>query len=811
MATLVRDLRHALRDLIANPGFTVVVLLTLALGIGANVAIFSVVNGVLLRALPYEHAERLVAIWEVDTRTTPVEYKNPVSVGNFGDWREQRDVFEHVAAFSWWSDTVFSGRDGPESIRSGRVSAGFFETLGVQPSLGRVFLPEEDQPARRQVTILSHAFWQRRLGGEPNVIGRVVRLGDVDYTVVGVLPAGSDLLSSGVEAWTPMGLPASDFENRRSHWMRVIARLKPGVTIERAQAQMTTVADGIRQAYPQWMTGYQVRVQSLREDMVGDARPALLVLLGAVGFVLLIATANVANLLLGRTLRRRRELAIRAALGAGRTRIIRQLLTESLVLSVLGGTLGAALAAGGTGALLALSPANLPRAREISVDPTTLLFALALSVATGVLFGLAPALQVSRVDPNSILREGGRSATGAGRHRNFLIVAELALALVLLAGAGLMMRTMAQLAAVRPGIDPRNVLATTVNLPRSNYGKASQVSALVERLMEEAKQLPDVTSVAAAYVVPLGGTYSTYSFVIEGQGLPRDGEKLDFGLHPVSAGYFETMRIPLVRGRRFTERDAGDAPPAVIVNEAMARRRWHGQDPVGQRIKFAKDPAAPAPWFEVVGVVGDVKQNGVDLDPPPAVYKPYGLDALPVQTGRMTVLVRSASDPLRLAPEIRNLVQRLDSQLLVADVATMEEVVAKTRADRRFVMLLLGLFAALALALASLGIYGVVSYSVGQRTQEIGIRMALGARPGGVLRLVIAQSMRPVWVGIGLGAACALALSQVMTSLLFGVTASDPATFVGVSIVLAAVALFACYLPARRAMAIDVTETLRAE
>jgi putative ABC transport system permease protein len=811
METMVRDLRHALRDLVATPGFTIVVVLTLALGIGANVAVFSVVNGVLLRALPYEHAERLVAIWEVDTRMTPVEYRNPVSVGNFGDWREQRDVFEHMAAFTWWSDAIFSGRDGRESIRSGRVSADFFETLGVQPSIGRVFLPEEDQPARRHVTVLSHAFCQRRLGGEPNVIGRAVRLDEVDYTVVGVLPAGCDLLSAGVEAWTPMGLPASDFQNRKSHWMRVIARLKSGVTIERAQAQMTAVADGVRRAYPQWMTGYQVRVQSLREDMVGDARPALLVLLGAVGFVLLIATANVANLLLGRTVRRRREVAIRAALGAGRGRIIRQLLTESLVLSVVGGTLGAVLAKGGTGVLLALSPANLPRSREISVDATTLLFALGLSVATGLLFGLAPALQVSRVDLQSFLREGGRGASGTRRHRTPLVVAELALALVLLAGAGLMMRTMAQLAAAPPGIDPRNVLATTVSVPMTHYGKASQVSALFDRLMEEARQLPDVTSVGAAYVVPLGGTYSTHSFVIEGQGLPRDGEKLDFGLHPVSASYFETMRIPLVRGRRFTERDAGDAPPVVIVNEAMARRRWHDRDPVGQRIKFAKDPAAAEPWFEVVGVVGDVKQNGVDLDPPPAVYKPYGLNALPSLIGRMTVLVRTASDPLRLAPEMRNLVRRLDSQLLVANIATMEDIVAKTRAARRFVMVLLTLFAALALGLAAVGIYGVVSYAVGQRTQEIGIRMALGARPVSVLRLVIAQSMRPVWVGIGLGAACALALSRVMTSLLFGVTASDPATFAGVSILLAGVALFACYLPARRAVAIDVTETLRAE
>ena len=812
MSTILQDLRHAVRGLLARPAFSAAALLTIALAVGASVSIFSVVNGVLLRPLPYEAPDELVLVWEVDERATPVERRNVVSVGNYGDWRDENRVFSRIIAFSIWDVFVRAGTE-TEQVMAGIVVPGFLETLGVEPVIGRRFLPSEAEIGNQDVTVIGYDLWQERFGGDPAALGRAVTVNDRPLTIVGVLPPDFDFLSRRIRLLMPMELRPERFENRQAHQLQVLARLAPDVSVERAQAEMSELAGRIRTAHPQWMTGWDVNVSPLYEEAVGSVRPTLLVLLGAVGFVLLIATFNVASLLLGRATERQRELAVRAALGAGRGRLMRQLLTESVLLAAVGGGAGLVWAMLGTDVLLALVPGDLPRVDEVAIDTTVLLFGVGMSLVAGLACGAIPALQASRADLHGALKDGGRSGSagrGASRLRWMLVVSELAFSVVLLIGAGLMIRTVGRLLDVQPGYRPDSVLTTTISVPPSRYDRVTGVIPFFERLMDDVRALPGVESVGVTRFLPFS-TEWTYSFLIDGQPMPQEGEKRDYGLHPISAGYFETMGMEILRGRAFSERDYGEAPPVVIINEAMAQRFWPGAGPLGQRIKYARDPASDAPWFEIVGVVRNVKHQGLDLDPQPAVFRPYGQTVGPLQSNQMSLAIRTATPPAALVPAVRAALRAIDPELILTETRTMTEAIAESMARRRFAMTLLGLFAVAALVLAAIGIYGVVAYTVGQRTQEIGIRMAVGASRGEILRLVVGQGMAPVAVGLGLGLAAALVVTRFMATLLYGVAPTDPVTMAGVGLVLGAVALAACYVPARRAAGVDVLSALRAD
>lgn len=812
MPLLLHDLRHAVRGLLARPAFTAAALLTIALAVGASVSIFSVVNGVLLQSLPFEAPDELVLVWEVDERATPIERRNVVSVANYGDWRDGNRVFNSIVAFSIWDVFVQVGSE-TEQVMAGIVVPGFLETLRVDPVIGRRFLPEEAEPGHEDVAVIGYELWQQRFGGDPAALGQAITVDGRPRTIVGVLPPGFDFLSRDVRLLLPRVFRAEEIENRQAHTLQVLARLAPDVSVEQAQTEMSALADRIRAEHPQWMTGWDVHVSPLYEEEVGSVRPTLLVLLGAVGFVLLIATFNVASLLLGRATERQRELAVRAALGAGRGRLVRQLLTESLLLAAVGGGAGLVWAVVGTEVLLALVPGDLPRVNEVAIDTTVLVFGVGLSLAAGLACGLVPALHASRADLHGALKDGGRSGS-AGRHasrlRWVLVVSELAFSVVLLIGAGLMIRTVGRLLDVEPGYRSDNVLTTTVSLPTTRYDRATGVIPFFERLMDDVRALPGVEAVGVTRFLPFS-TEWTYSFLIDGQPMPREGEKRDYGMHPVSADYFDTMGIDLIRGRMFSERDYGDAPPVVIINEAMVQRFWPGVDPIGQRIKYSRDPASDAPWFEIVGVVRDVRHQGLDLDPLPAVFRPYAQTVGPLQSNQMSMAIRATTPPATLVPAVRAALRAIDPGLILTETRTMTEAIADSMARRRFAMILLGLFAVAAIVLAAIGIYGVVAYTVGQRTQEIGIRMAVGASRGEILRLVVGQGMAPVAVGLGLGLATALVVTRFMASLLYGVATTDPVTMVGVGLVLAGVALAACYVPARRAAGVDVLMSLRAD
>lgn len=808
---LLSDLRYAVRGLIARPAFAVAALLTIALGVGASVSIFSVVNGVLLRPLPYPDADELVLVWEMDQRTQPVERRNVVSVANYGDWREQNRVFDSMVAFQIW-DMYLRTDSETEQVRAGIVAPGFLETLGVNPALGRRFLPEEADPEHQDVVVLGYELWQQRFGGAPDIVGRTVSLNTQARTVVGVLPPGFDFMSEGVRLLVPMSLSPASFENRKAHQLQVLARLRDGVSVERAQEEMSLLATRIRDAYPEWMTGWDVNVAPLFGEVVGGVRPTLLLLLGAVGFVLLIATFNVASLLLGRASERRRELAVRAALGAGRRHLVRQVLTESLLLALVGGGAGVLWAIVGTDALLALVPGDLPRVADVGIDGRVLLFGVGLSLVAGLACGVIPALHILGVDLQSALRDGGRTGSGgrtSRRLRWMLVVSELAFSVVLLIGAGLMIRTVVRLLDVDPGYRPDHVLTTTVNLPPSRYDGPVAVRRFFDGLMDDVRAMPGVESVGVTRFLPFSMEW-TFSFVIDGKPLPREGEKRDYGLHPVSVDYLRTMGIPVVRGRSFSERDY-EGPPVVIVNEAMVQRFWPDEDPLGQRVKFSLDPAADEPWLEVVGIAGNVRQQGLDLEPRPAIYTAYGNPDGPFWTNQMSLAIRTVTPPEQLIPALRAALRTRDSGLILADTRTMMDAITASMARRRFAMILLGLFAVAALLLASIGIYGVVAYAVQQRTQEMGIRLALGASRLEIIELVVGQGMAPVAVGVAIGLAVALVATRLMSTLLFGVAPTDPLTLLAVCGVLAGVGLSACYIPARRAARVDVMTSMRAE
>ncbi len=797
---LWKDLRYSARMLVKNPGFTVVAVITLALGIGANTAIFSVVNAVLLRPLDYEDPDRLVIILENNWQKGWTRFA--VAPGNFAEWREQNQVFEQMAAYTGSSFTLV-GEGDPEQLQGTRASTNLFALLGVKPALGRDFLPEEDHSGGERVVIVSHGLWQRRFGADPGMVGKQLTLNGYSYTVVGVMPAGFRFPNSRTELWVPVAFSAADLGNRGGHFLTVSARLKPGVTLEQAQIEMNAIAERLQEQYPQTNAAWGARVALLVEEVVGDVRSSLLALVCAVAFVLMIVCANVANLLLARAAARRREVAIRAALGASRSRLLRQLLTESVLLSLLGGALGMLLAARGVDALVSFGPTNIPRLNQVVMDGRVLGFAFLISLATGIIFGLAPALQASQTDLTESLKEGGRSSSaGAGsqRLRRLLVVAEVALSLVLLVGAGLMIKSFVRLSKVETGFDSQNTLTAQINLPQSRYDDGQQQAAFFRQVLERIEALPGVESVGAVLPLPFTGD-SLFSFIVEGH--PTD-DMPSANYYAVSPNYFGAMGIPLLKGRFFTEADLAESPRVAIINETMARRYFPDEDPIGKRMNITNGPPA---LREIVGVVGDVKQYGLDTQSPAQMYEPY----LQRPWSGMTLVVRAASEPTGLTSAVRREVLAVDKEQPIARAQTMEEIIADSVAPRRFSVILLAAFAAVALTLAAVGIYGVMSYLISQRTHEIGVRLALGARRRDVLRLVVGQGMRLVLLGVGIGMLAAFALTRLMESLLFGVNPTDPLTYIVVALMLTTSALLACYVPARRATKLDPLVALRNE
>ncbi|HEX8184768.1 MAG TPA: ABC transporter permease [Blastocatellia bacterium] len=801
MDTLIQDLRFGIRTLLKNRGFTAVAVIALALGIGANTAIFSVVNAVLLRPLPYQDAGQIM--------TVMYEGRMPVAPADYFDWKEQNRVFEHMAAAQYWQPNL-TGEDRPEQLWALQLSAEMFDLLGVKPALGRTFLSNEDRPGNERVVVLSHRLWQRRFGGDPAIVGGAITLDGASYEVIGVMPPAfrfAPFWATKAELWVPLNL-APRANDRRGSSLRVFARLKPGISREQAQSEMTAINLRLEQQYPESKKNLSLMVDPLQEAVVGNIRPALLILLGAVSFVLLIACANVANLLMARATTRQKEIAIRTALGAGRWRLVRQLLTESILLSLTGGALGLLLALWGVKALVALSPANLPRVESISLDSSVLYFTLAVSLLTGLIFGLAPALQSSRLDLNESLKEGGRGSTeGARRNRvrRLLVVAEMALALVLLIGGGLMIRSFARVQAIDPGFNPHNVLTFVVSLAGSQHSTRPQRLAFFDQLLNRIEALPSVESASAINHLPLAGDIWGLGFTIEGRPVPPPEERLAAVYRIVRPGYFKTMGAAIIKGRDFSERDRNDSPAVVIINESLARRHWPGEDPLGKRMVVTDGDDRPR---EIVGIVKDLKQSDWTAEPKPEMYLPHLQSAEPRY---MTLVVRSASDPMTLVAAAQSEVWAIDKNLPVSQVMSMEQVISDSIEQQRFNMLLLGIFAALAMALAAIGVYGVMSYSVTQRTHEIGIRMALGAKRGDVLWMIVKQGVIITAIGVCLGLAGAFVLTRLMSSLLYGVSATDPVTFVVIPLVLTGVALGASFVPALKAAKVDPMIALRYE
>jgi putative ABC transport system permease protein len=807
MSTLMQDLRYAARTLAKSPMFTLVAVLTLALGIGANTAIFSVVHAVLLRRLPYPDPGRLVVMRERHIHHCCTGVAWPT----FLDWRDQNRSFQAIAGFRE-DHVMLSGLGEPEMLRSAQVSAEFFPLLGVRPALGRFFGAADDKPGAPPTLILSWGQWKRRFGGDPAAVGRAIDLDAVPYTIVGVLPPSFAFFPDGVDVYTPVGLMGSlrAWQQRGNHsGMRVLARLAPEASLESARREMETIMLGLEKAYPLSNSGQRATAVSLDEALFHDYRAALWILLAAVGVVLLIACANVAHLLLARASARRREFAIRTAIGAGRRRIIRQLLTESLLLSAVGGALGVLVASWALGPLLRLSPPEIPRLADTRIDPAVLLFTLGASILTGILFGLVPAAQASRDDPQGALRESGNSATG-GRERQRLrsafFVSEVALAFVLAVAAGLLLRSLRQVQGVSPGLEADGVLALDVYLPDAKYKAPDQRRVFFERTLEELRRLPAVQAASASMCTPVVGQCWGSVYLVSDRPVPAQTDLPDSAFNKVESSYFATMRVPLKEGRFFDATDTPDSPPVVVINESMAKKWWPHGSALGKRIKQGW-PQDQSPFREIVGVVGDVPQSGLDEAIRTEVFLPMSQDP----EAAMTLLVRTSRPPMSLAKAAVAAVQSVDKDQAVTAIQPMTQYIAESLARRRFHTLLLGLFGALALLLASVGIYGVVSYGVGQRRREIGIRTALGASPGDVLRLVFRQALRLAAGGMAIGIAAALLLTRFLSSLLFGVGPTDLVTFGSVAILVTGVVALACARPARRAMAVDPATVLRSE
>jgi putative ABC transport system permease protein len=811
METLFKDIRYAFRQLFKHPAFSLIAILVLALGIGANTAIFSVVNAVLLRPLPYRTPSELVWLWGANPLNDIP--KESASYPDFNDWREQGHSFQTMAGFAS-STGILTGGDGePERIPGGVILGDLFSVLGVEPALGRKFLPEEYDGSKNHVVILTHALWQRRFGGNPGIIGQQITVNGNPHTVVGVLPAAFQDPMPGArkhaQLWLPLTVTDGMRQSRRGDFLYVVARLKPGVTIDGARSEMKGIASRLEKQYPDTNTAWGVIVETVHETLTGDVRPALLLLLGAVAFLLLIACANVANLLLARASSRQREMSIRAALGASRGRVVRQLLTENLLLSLTGGAIGLLFAVWGMHALLVVSPGNIPRLDSIGINRDVLLFTLGMSVLTGLVFGLAPALTASKPNLNDALKEGGRGAAeGAGgrRLRNALAVLEIALSLVLLVGAGLLIRSFLLLQQVKPGFNPQRLLSVDLSLPAAKYGEA-QALQFFEQLLVGIAQQPGVEAATISSDMPLTGNSDFLAFAVEGRSLTPTDRTPDAEARVVSPDYFRTLQIPLRTGRLLTDRDTRDVPDAVVINQTLARKYFAGEDPLGKRITFG-DPQAPnGQWYTVVGVVGDVRGTRLSDEPYAQLYTSYR------QTPRraFTLIVRTAAEPALMQKTVRDQVWALDRQQPLYNVRTVDQVLAQAIARPRFNMLLISILAGVALVLAAVGIYGVISYSVTQRTHEIGIRMALGANTSDVLKLVVGQGMLLAGTGLALGLLAAFALTRIMSSLLFAVSATDPVTYLGLALLLGFIAFLACYIPARRATKVNPVTALRAE
>ncbi len=817
MNTLLQDIRYALRMLAKSPGFMAIAILTLALGIGANTALFSVVNGVLLNPLPYPAPERLMALY---SRTTQFS-RSSISYPNFLDWQRDTRTFSQLAAYR--SDNFsLTGAGEPERVRTEMVSAEFFPVLGVQPLIGRTFTAQDDHAGAAPVVLLSEGLWRRKFGASPKMLGQSISLNATAYTVVGIIPAsfyfsGNNFRLSDI--YVPLGQwTDSTFLDRRvGMGMDSVGRLKSGVTAAQARADMDGIAQGLAKTYPDADKGSGITIIPLKENIVGDVAPLLYVLLGAVGFVLLIACVNIANLLLARSTGRTREFAIRAALGASRGRVVRQLLTESILLAVAGGVLGLLLAAWGTRAAIRVLPQALPRAASVGLDAHVLLFTLGVSIFAGILFGLAPAFKVSQSNLHETLKEGGRGSSGT-RHRmqSVFVVAETALALILLVGAGLMIRSLGRLSTVDPGFNPQNMLTFNVQFPPEvASAPAEQVRNGLRQLDEALAAVPGVKYISEAVgSEPLQGD-SEVPFWLEGHPKPLSDADMNWALfYLAEQDYLKAMGTPLRRGRFLNAQDTLHSPVVMVIDEAFARKFFPHEDPIGKRVNLG----ILGVQAQIVGIAGHVKQWGLDTDAQSPIQAQFYLPLMQVPDQFMPLLskgtgfvVRTAGSPGALVPVIRHAVEQVNSQQVMFGAETMDDIISDSLAARRFTMILLGVFAALALILACVGIYGVISYLVGQRTHEIGVRMALGAQRGDVLRLVIGQGATMALIGVAIGIAAALALTRLMSNQLFGVSAHDPLTFAGVAILLTLVALFACYIPARRAMRVDPMVALRYE
>jgi len=804
METLLKDFRYGVRSLLQRPGFAAVAILTLALGIGANTAIFSVVNAVLLRPLPFADPDRLVMYWE-DASFAGFPRNTPAAA-NYVDIKTQNQVFEGMAAANRRSFNL-TGDGEPEKVETYAVTADFFPLMGVQPALGRAILPEEDKPGANRVVMLSNGLWQKRYGGDANIVGRQLLLSGEKYTVVGVMPAGFQFLDSKVGLYVPIAFTAQDLASRGRHYLEVVARLKPGVTVAQADAEVKTIHQRLARDFPEQAGRISGFVLPLREQLTGDIRRPLLVLSVAVGFVLLIACANIANLLLSRAASRRREMAVRAALGASRFRIVRQLLIEGLLLSAVGAVCGLLIATWSFAFLQRLIPDGLALSSKLGLDPKVLAFTLLVTLLTTVLFGLVPAFQISKIDLNLALKQGGgRSGLNAGgnRLRSAMVVTEVALALVLLVGAGLLIQTFIKLRDQYSSLQGESVLTLRTVLPRNKYPDHAQRIAFYNQALDRVKALPGVVSAGYSTSVPLAEKGGTSGFLIEGRAIEQataGGEAYDANHRQVSTDYLKTMGIPLRRGRSFTEGDNDQAIKVAIVNETMARQFWPGEDALGKR--FTMDDPAKGLWITVVGVAGDVRQMGIDEPVKAEMYFPYQQDNDSAFYAPRDLVIRSSGDPLNVVAAASKEIHQIDPNQPISNVRTMADVLGEETKSRSLGMTLLTIFAGLALLLATVGIYGVLAYFVVQHTQEIGVRMALGAQRGNILALVLKKGMTLTLLGVVIGLAIAFALTRLMASLLYGVGASDPLTFAGIALLLTTVAFFACYLPARRAAKVD--------
>jgi putative ABC transport system permease protein len=813
--TFLQDVRYGARLLARNKGFTAVAVLTLALGIGANTAIFSVVNELLLRPLPFPGAERIVMLWEISPEGA---HQNPTSFLNFRNWREQSTAFESMAAFSDYRlNLTGSGSGGdPEEVTVQLATPELFRVLRVEPVLGRGLKPEDSLPDAPDVAVLSHGLWQRRFGGDPRLVGRDITINGAPFTVVGILPAGFEWhirqrsrTGRPAEIWTALTTPTEGpYLTGRSR--SVVARLKPGASVAQAEAEMKAIQARLATALPERNKGTSTEVIPLREQFVGNVRPALLILLGAVGFVLLIACANVANLLLARATAREKEIVLRTALGARRVRVVRQLLTESLLLAGLGCLLGLVFAGWGVRALVAISPSDLVDLRGVGLDLPVLALTVTVSLVTGIVFGLAPALEATRLNLNDALKEGGKGAGGQGargKHmQGGLVIAEIALALVLMAGAGLLVKSFVHLQRVDPGFRTENILTLVVPVAGAEYSEGPRYVAFFREATERIRALPGVRDAGIVNFLPLyGGLGAATGFTVEGWPPPPPGEEPTTQVRVADPGFFRVMGIPILRGRGFTDAEAAEARQVVLVSQSLALKYFPGENPIGKRIKVQMSEE-PVPT-EIVGIVGDVKFDSLTDEVRPTVYMTLPDLVYPF----MTFVIHTSGDPVEMAPTVRRALREVDPNQPVSDVRSMEKVMAGTVGRARFNTLLLGLFAGLATLLSTVGIFGVMSYSVTLRTREIGLRIALGAQPREVLRLILKQGLLLTAIGIAIGLAGALALTRLLASLLFGVGSTDPATFAGIVLLLTLVSLIACYLPARRATRVDPLIALRYE